>query len=118
MVLEIIGKGVFSILDDIIMAEEVVAFEVVGGKNIVRSVLHGSKLLKLASQLFSEEFKRWLFSQLVGLEKIEKVTLLGQELQMIVDIGELLELFLGEEVFDDVMNEGFGMFDHISILYC
>lgn len=39
MVLQIVGEGVESVLDDVVMAEQVVSFEVVGGKDVVEGVL-------------------------------------------------------------------------------
>ena len=96
------------------MAEEVVALEVVGGEDAVPGLLQGNQLLKLLAQLLAEEAQGRLLRQLIGLEEVEEVALLLQELQVLVEPCQLLEGGRGEKVGEGVVDEGVGLPLHVD----
>jgi hypothetical protein len=73
-VLEIIGKCKFTVFDDIIMTQKMIALEVIWGKDAVSGFFHICQLRELVTEFLSEELQGRLFSQLVGLKEMEQIT--------------------------------------------
>jgi len=38
MIFQIVGKGIFSIINNIVMAEKIVTFEVIRGKDVIEGI--------------------------------------------------------------------------------
>ena len=55
MVFQIIREGIFSVINDIIVTEEIVALEIVGSENVVEGIFERLYLSKLSIELFFEE---------------------------------------------------------------
>ena len=55
MIFQIIREGIFSVINDIIVTEEIVALEIVGSENVVEGIFERLYLSKLSIELFFEE---------------------------------------------------------------
>ena len=55
MIFQIIREGIFSVINDIIVTEEIVALEIVGSENVVEGIFERLYLSKLPIELFFEE---------------------------------------------------------------
>lgn len=118
MVFQVVREGILSIVNNIIMAEQVVTLEIVGCEDAVEGVCEIWQLSELSVEVLLEKLDSWFLVQLIGLEEAKEVALLLEELQFAVDLLQLLVFLFGEEVRNWIMKIWSGKFlGHASTLY-
>ena len=62
------------------MAQKIVTFEVIGGKDVVEGIWKVIQFTKLSVEIFFEELDCWLIVQFMCLVEVKEVTLFLEEL--------------------------------------
>lgn len=106
MVFEVVAKGVLPVINYIVVAQQVVSFEVHRREDVVAGVFEGAELSESAVEFVFQEGEGGLICEFIRLEEVEEVALLFEELQVIVDGGYLCHSCLVKIVLDGVVNEG------------
>jgi hypothetical protein len=94
VVFQIVRKCKFPIINNIVMAEQVVALEVVGGKDVVEGVCQVGQFSKLPVEILLEELNSGLVVEFVCLVEVKEVALFLEELQLAVGLLQSLIIFL------------------------
>lgn len=96
------------------MAEQVVALEVVRGKDVVEGVCQVSQFPKLSVEILLEELNCGLVVELVCLVEVKEVALLLEELQLAIGLLQSIVFFLREKIgYSEMKKRSCEFFCHV-----